>query len=249
MVPLDLGAGAAGGFNPLIPIGFEAGKALLGLFGGNEDPEEIYQRRLNEALKYINQYFGKEENLIRSRGDRDLAIARQSGARQAAAVGYTGDVGSFTAPQESSIGQRIQDAIESLQATKSREITQLHVGSLNLPVYQKPNFFDYASAAAGAAGNIYSTYQQNQDLMRSNKDYYDTLFKTMSDTFGAGRTSAEGSINRNLPSENSFRSPVEGSGVGSDRDYASIYFSRGRKGIEDILGQINQGLPQSQLSY
>lgn len=234
--------------NPLIPIGFQAGKALLGLLGGNEDPEEIYQRRLNEALKYINQYFGKEENLIRTRGERDLSLARQSGARQAAAIGYTGDVGSFTAPQESSIGQRIQDAIESLQATKAREVSQLQTGKLNLPIYQKPNFFDYAGAAVGAAGDIYTTYQQNQDLMQSNKEYYENLFKTMSDTFGSGRSSAEGSINRNLPSENSFRSPVEGSGIGSDTDFASIFFSKGRKGIEELLGNV-QGFPQSQTSY
>lgn len=188
---------------PLIPITFAVGKTLFDILGSHQqqDPTEVAQARLEQALNAMRGYFTQEEIGLKSDARTESAIAKLAGAREKAATGYTGSVSAFTAPAEGAIGNRLSRALQALKAQKARSVGDIRMAEASLPFYQKPSGYDYLGAGLGAAGNIYAANQAGENAVKVEEMKTNALRDTLSESFSTwmgkgGQTPIDGAMNR-----------------------------------------------------
>lgn len=188
---------------PIIPVAFEAGRALMGILGSEnqQDPSEVYQQRLEQALNAVRGYFTQEEIGLKQDARTDTARAQIRGAREKAATGYTGSVSAFTAPAEGSIAERLQRSIQQLKAQKARSVSDIRIAEAQAPFYQKPNTFDYLGAGLGAAGQIYAANTAGENALKLEQMRTQGLKEAMQGSLSSfmgkgGQTPFDGDVNR-----------------------------------------------------
>lgn len=195
----------------VIGAGLKIGGALANIFGSSgETAEEAYRRRMIEILAKGSELDQRDIARAQSIADRNEARANISGSRKAAYFGGSGDI--YSAPIVSDIGERLMNQIADIRDRKAQREFQLQMGMLSLPAETQPNFFDYAGALAGTAGDIvgavgqYKTQTEQLDNMisaiRSNNPVQESTARV------------EAGLNQ-VGNINSIESPVEGSNLGS----------------------------------
>lgn len=207
-------------FDFLIPIAFDAGKALFDVLANADrpDPEEVYKQRVNEAIGFVKDYFGSLRSKEVNRSRTESALAREMGAREKASQGYSGSV-NFASARESDVADRLQQMLESLGSSELGAVANIKTQGINRPITAQPNTFDYLGALAGAGGKISGQkalmdYQSEMDT-KSTDDWMKMLKKSTAST-SMGQDPMNQSIEQfGKLGEGSFKSPATGSSVGS----------------------------------
>jgi hypothetical protein len=147
-----------------VPFALNLGRSLFG-----ESEADQYKRAQEENVQRvvgaIQANSAKERARIERRRARDLALSQQSGARQRASRGYTGNVSAFTDPSEARIQDTTQEALTSLGESETAQIASAEAGSPTLPDYAFPQPLDYLSTGAGFVGKAFGQ-QSIIDLLK-----------------------------------------------------------------------------------
>jgi hypothetical protein len=229
-------------------LGLTAVKGIADLIGGAKqpDPEEIYRKRLAEAMSYLNNAFSGFEIAARTGAERQLAQARRIGGRQQAQLNYTGGPEAFTSSAEASITDRLDATMQDIRAQKTASIANLQVQGLDFPIITKPNAWQTLGAVAGTAGAIAGGVGLMGMSNKNTEDLNAQLEKSVNSVTSSlgGQTQLEGSMNRMgdygapAPKSNyAYNSLIFGSAGGPQqnaplsfsRRYSPIPFSSGRR--------------------
>ena len=182
----------------LIPIavGLQAASGIFSAIGSasRPDPNVEYQRRIREALEYLQNTYKGLEIQTKSQAERDMGQVRRIGARQSAALGYTGGAAPFTSPGEASIASRLDNALQSLRSNRFGAMANLKASGIDAPIYSKPTAMEYFGAILGAGSNVASTIGANQASKAMTDDSFQSFenFKSRM----AGQNVLDGKTNR-----------------------------------------------------
>lgn len=145
---------------PFVPVAIAAaaGSAIAGIIGANNrvDPEAIQRERIRLALDNLDKFYTKQRERTYKLAERDKSLARSSGGRQAAAIGYA-TPGVFTAPALGNISRQTSGMIESLDAQQESGRARIENSMLDFPIINKPGAWDYLGGALGEASKIAGT--------------------------------------------------------------------------------------------
>ena len=179
-----------------IAIGLQAASGIASAIGSasRPDPNVEYQRRIREALEYLQNTYKGLEIQTKSQAERDMGQVRRIGARQSAALGYTGGAAPFTSPGEASIASRLDNALQSLRSNRFGAMANLKASGIDAPIYSKPTAMEYFGAILGAGSNVASTIGANQASKAMTDDSFQSFenFKSRM----AGQNVLDGKTNR-----------------------------------------------------
>ena len=139
-----------------IALGLQAAGGIASAIGSasRPDPNKEHQRRIREALEYLQNAFSGLEIQTKSQAERDMGQVRRIGARQSAALGYTGGAAPFTSPGEASIASRLDNALQSLRSNRAGAMANLKSSGVDAPIYSKPTAMEYFGSILTAGGDI-----------------------------------------------------------------------------------------------
>jgi len=173
---------------------------ILGdIFQGNEDPrEEMYKK----AAEFLGQFYTGEETKTKKEYAAESAIGNISAGRQYAAAGSIGSLSSYTAPVQSSLSRRLDDAMERLKTQKAQSLFGLEMGKIQQGVgmQEKPNLLQILGSTGKAAVDVWTTWDQitkENEMLQGYENFFTNLQKTFEGgqygMLGAGGAPTKGS--------------------------------------------------------
>lgn len=208
---------------PLVPIaiGLQAAGGIASAIGSasRPDPNQELQRRIREALEYLQNTYKGLEIQTKSQAERDMGQVRRVGARQSAALGYTGGAAPFTSPGEASIASRLDNALQSLRSNRFGAMANLKASGIDAPIYSKPTAMEYFGAILGAGSNVASTIGANQTSQTALGDSFKSIDESIAGI--SSRMNGQNTLDGKLSRIGDLGAPVAKSSI------ASNYFTFG----------------------
>jgi hypothetical protein len=154
-------------------LGLTAGSTLANIFGAKneQDPEEIYNKRMDEAAGILRGIYAGEEDSARKAAGNQESLDRISGGRELASSGYRGSADSFMNPRVGSTRARLDAALDSIRRNKISAFGNLQMQRLNAPINIKPNTAQLIGSGLNAAATITGTLSQ----IDAQKKHYDNI--------------------------------------------------------------------------
>ena len=172
------------GMDPL-SIGLSVAPSVLrlaeGIFG--DSPQEQYRKAQQENIRKAVAAINAEANVQRNREARRAAssrrLAKQGGARRAAAGGIVGDSDVYSNADVSNIDQMLNESISRINENQQTNVLRAESQYPSLPAYEFPNAVDYLSSGLESASDFFAQDRQ-MDLQGQEIAGMDDIAKAIS---------------------------------------------------------------------
>ena len=184
-----------------VTLGLLAAPAALNFLGGifGESPEDQYKKAEDENIARVIAAIDREANIQRNRESRRASsnrrLAKQGGARRAAALGIAGDSDVYSNADVSNIDQMLNEAISRINENQQVNVLRAEAGRQSVPSYMFPDALDYLSSGLGAVGE-YVADEEIAGLKSENSfDINDILEKMNTSSLGGRLSSKKPRVN------------------------------------------------------